>query len=256
MIKKSYPLLIIAIVSIMILSCYQTSATIFIKNRQESIKATEVYEDINLKKGDIVWRNVDRENYPLFQFFSHSMMYIGRNGDLYEFIESHGTDGVVKFTKTKEEIMQDTEIHGYVSRVIGLDETYIDNAVAFMESQVGKEFLEIIIQSKNYNPDDPNDPNSDKWYCTEIIWAAYYNCYNHPDTKIYGEGVDIDSDRGKNVFPSDIFYSLHTEKIVFLESESSESKNNYNQNFRFKDFSSFIIQKIFRDLRRICNLNI
>ena len=33
---------------------------------------------------------------------------------------------------------------------------------------------------------------ANKWYCTELIWAAFYNCNHTPDKYIFGEGIDID----------------------------------------------------------------
>ena len=74
------------------------------------------------------------------------------------------------------------------------------NAVDFAKLQIGKFFdMPYDRGAKNYNPEDPNDSNANQWYCSELPWAAYYNCNNSfPEEKtvggyIYGEGIDIDS---------------------------------------------------------------
>jgi len=62
------------------------------------------------------------------------------------------------------------------------------NAIEFAENQVGK-FFDFFYEhkDKNHNPNDINDIYSNKFYCSELVWAAYYNCNG-----TIGEGIDID----------------------------------------------------------------
>ena len=48
----------------------------------------------------------------------------------------------------------------------------------------------------NYNPYDPDDSYSNRWYCSELIWAAYYNISNQridlcKDKWVYGRHVYV-----------------------------------------------------------------
>jgi hypothetical protein len=88
------------------------------------------------------------------------------------------------------------------ARVEGASEEQKQNAIDFAITQLGKFFQRYTYYDigfiKNYDPTDTNDPYADYWYCSEIIWAAYYNCNNPFPTQepeggyIYGEGIDID----------------------------------------------------------------
>jgi len=193
---------------------------------------------LNLEKGDITFRNIDEELYPLFKYFLHSMMYTGntridKNGYIeYEFIEANGGRGVIYRYYTKEEILNPEDgLHRYSYRVKDITSEQVDNAVDFAITQLGQPFLEIIKQYKNYNPEDENDPHSDEWYCTEIVWAAYYNCFNEfPNQEpeegyTYGEGIDIDANGGYHVLPADIMYSRNTERINLYVVKETEEEN-------------------------------
>jgi uncharacterized protein YycO len=73
------------------------------------------------------------------------------------------------------------------------------NAIDFAKLQIGKRFdFYRTRDDKNFNPEDSSDPNANFWYCSELPWAAYYNCNNpFPETPpvdgyVYGDGIDID----------------------------------------------------------------
>ena len=55
-----------------------------------------------------------------------------------------------------------------------------ENAVAWAKQQLGSPY-QLGTSNPNPNPNDPNDNFSDCWYCSELVWAAYYN----QDIKIY-----------------------------------------------------------------------
>ena len=100
---------------------------------------------------------------------------------------------------------------GPFARVRNADSIQINNAINFTKRQLGKKFQGEffgIKADKNYDPSDlTNDSYADEWYCSELIWAAYYNC-NNPFPKnepvngyIYGDGIDLDRNGWKkNIF--------------------------------------------------------
>jgi hypothetical protein len=100
---------------------------------------------------------------------------------------------------------------GPFARVRNANSYQKNNAINFTKRQLGKKFQGEffgINADKNYNPEDiKNDTFANEWYCSELVWAAYYNC-NNPFPKeepkngyIYGNGIDIDKNQWKkNVF--------------------------------------------------------
>jgi uncharacterized protein YycO len=177
-------------------------------NSDVSRKETKT-SGLNLKPGDIVWRWVDAETFPLFQFFMHPLMCTGCIGDNYEFIEANGVKDVW-IRMESERWIKNNNIFDFVYRVKDeiASDADIQNAIDFAKSQEGKKFAPLFdldtftFHKKNSNPNDPDDPLSDAWYCTEIIWAAYDN-----------QGIDIDSNKGSIVMPFDIHTSPYLDKI-------------------------------------------
>ena len=87
-----------------------------------------------------------------------------------------------------------------VVRIVNATEEQKQNAIEFCERQIGKKFDgNYLYINKSYNPED-GEKNSNEWYCSELVWAAYYNCnYSFPRNiggllgKFeYGKGIDID----------------------------------------------------------------
>lgn len=151
----------------------------------ENIVNFEKKEDksLNIQRGDIVFRYVDKEVMPLFSFMMHPAVFTGEvledatsSGDLYKFIEARGdpepAECKVKYTYYSE--------HG-IFNLSALSETACrvkckpeqrENATDFMEWRIGDELLGVWKKPlKEFNPE-----RDDTWYCTEIIWAAYMNC--------------------------------------------------------------------------------
>ncbi|MCK5301234.1 MAG: hypothetical protein KAJ21_04955 [Thermoplasmatales archaeon] len=177
-----------------------------------SNESTE-FSNLNLELGDIVWRWVDGDIFPLFQFFMHPLMVTDIIGDEYEFIESNGAEDVWVRTETEEWIV-DNNIFDFVYRLKEGIASYSDiqSAINFAKSQEGKKFAPLFdiytgtFHVKNSNPDDPNDYLSDDWYCTELIWAAFYN-----------QGIDIDYNGGDFIIPIDIHLSPIFNKIDLID---------------------------------------
>lgn len=114
------------------------------------------------------------------------------NNETYEFIEANSDEGVRRIFYI-ESTLNNTIIYKKFARVKTANSKQIENAILFAESQIGKQFeWDMFFHNKNYIPNDSKYPYSKTWYCTELVWAAYYNCNHSPEEKIYGEGIDID----------------------------------------------------------------
>jgi len=168
--------------------------------------------NLNLEQGDILFRQIENTTIT-----DHSLLYINYSNinETYLFVEAksyHGFDHVTKKEYTKDELLSGP--YKKFARVINSNETQKQNAVDFVLSQIGKPFDHgFFHHDKNHNPTDTKDQNSSKWYCTELVWAAYYNCNHHPNKKIFGNGIDIDNNGWKKdsfgnsmVWPHNILY--------------------------------------------------
>jgi len=236
--KKILCLLLITILLFLNVSFISTSRSLrenmslLINNSQDD--GEDDNRVINLKKGDIVFRYVDEELYPLFSHFMHPMLYTGKiveqdGHPCYEFVEAHGGKGACYSYYPKQRILDknDPALFYWVYRVKNADEQNIKNAVDFAEwrCNLGDPFLEILKQIKNYNPKENNS-----WYCTEFIWAAYFNCKSFnisdlPEERRYGRGIDIDENGGFVVLPKDIQNSEETEARYLFITQTGIDQN-------------------------------
>lgn len=175
------------------------------------IEIIQPITSVDLKSGDIMFETV-----YTFLMYVHTLMFIRyeESNETYVFIEAPA-NSPVRYEYFSYEAISDPS-HYKFGRVIVASDQQIQNAVLFAESQLGKEFQDNFIWPKNYNPNDPDDMYADAWYCSELIWAAYYNCDHHPDEQIFGDGIDIDYNYGPFVKPRDIRRDLDV-KVFFFE---------------------------------------
>jgi uncharacterized protein YycO len=173
----------------------------------------------DLKLGDI-----------LFQFSQYIAMHCiifkqyNSTNKTYEFIEANSEQGVRRIFYSENEL-NNTIIYKKFARVKNANATQKQNAILFAESQIGKEFeLDFLFHNKNNIPDSPDDPFSNSWYCTELVWAAYYNCNHSPEEKIYGQGIDIDRNEWRKdsliysmVWPNNIIWDDDIEVFYLRE---------------------------------------
>ena len=139
-----------------------------------------------VRLGDLYFCDVKiRDNEP---GWDHVGIYIGNN----EFIEA--VPGGVWITNLSKIETWATDIT--YGAVITSNETQRQNAIAFAESQLGKPYD----PCKNfliwwYDRPKDSSPDAEAWYCSELVWAAYYN-----------QGIDIDKsgDRPPHVSPTEI----------------------------------------------------
>lgn len=116
-------------------------------------------------------------------------------------IEANGEVGVRRGVLTKDRFKAIGD-GGQILRVKNVTDDEIDKAVEFSKNQLGKGYWLWPFDMPSY------DGSKDKWYCSELTCAAYYNATNGR----------IDLDCEKNFFspavaPIDITRSPHVEKI-------------------------------------------
>ena len=110
--------------------------------------------------------------------WDHVVMYIGADF----FVEACPYPGWKKVQTTQilayQYWVKDIAF-GYVKTA---SETQRLQAVGFAMSQLGRPYQDAYeCWWANANPDDPDDPYSDWWYCSELVWASYLN-----------QGINID----------------------------------------------------------------
>jgi hypothetical protein len=116
------------------------------------------------------------------------------------------------------------------------------NAIKFAENQVGKRFdFDHDKENKNFDPKDPNDPNANKWYCSELVWAAYYN--QGIDIDYNGWEKDIQDKKGNNysfVSPLDIIADDDVQVMKIWERKHIFKNKNVAVESRFMSLFQFI----------------
>lgn len=179
------------------------------------LNKNKLYDEIlinELEPGDIAFKHPDifPDYFPTI--IDHCLLFIEFNKSTgeYIFIEAGIHNSCVQYrNETKENILG--KMWGPFARVRNANSYQINNAINFSKRQLGKKFQGEffgINADKNYNPEDiKNDTFANEWYCSELVWAAYYNC-NNPFPKeepkngyLYGDGIDIDRNQWKkNIF--------------------------------------------------------
>jgi hypothetical protein len=216
--KKIYLMLdIISLLTIFILIFFNSTPIESFNNNilSKTFNKNKILDEIRfneLKPGDIAFKHPDifPDYFPTI--IDHCLLFIEFNESTnkYIFIEAGIHNSCVQYrNETKENI---TDIMwGPFARVRNANLYQKNNAINFTKRQLGKKFQGEffgINANKNFNPEDiKNDIYADEWYCSELIWAAYYNCDNpFPNEKPkngykYGEGIDIDRNGWKkNIF--------------------------------------------------------
>ena len=216
-------------------------------NQYTSYEEIKIFE---LEPGDIAFKHPDifPDRFPAI--IDHCLLYIKYNEltDRYVFIEAGIHSSSVQYrNETKENITGG--MWGSFARVKNANSTQKQNAINFTKRQLGKKFQGEffgISADKNYNPNDvDNDAFANEWYCSELIWAAYYNC-NNPfpeeepkDGYIYGDGIDIDRNGWKQnilghtvVAPKEIANNIRHVKKFYLKNVQNVTinKKNYQNN--------------------------
>ncbi len=128
-------------------------------------------------------------------------------------------------------------------------------AVEWAKGRLGRPYqYNYWLQGANYDPYDPDDSHSNRWYCSELIWAAYYNQSNQridlrKDNWTYGKRVYVNQILGDdecetytNIPPNaKIYVRLYTypdnDKIVHFITSRSKNPDGKPPDFRW-DFEN------------------
>ncbi len=228
--------MILFLIQITLVSSFSLSASLNIYNQKETISyATKEQNLTKLQPGDIAFKHPDIFPDIFPAIVDHSLLYVGYNNstDIYIFIEASAVDDQVKYRFETESTLTGL-FYGPFARVRHANTTQKQNAIDFVKKQVGKPFQGQWI-NKNYNPEDTiNDSLADEWYCSELVWAAYYNCNNpFPEEEpengyVYGEGIDLDRNGWKENFlnytivrPREILRNRFEVSVYHLKGQTS-----------------------------------
>ena len=135
-----------------------------------SEKEQPIYNNIReLQKGDILFcQHTEREFGKI-----HCAMYIGDE----KFIESMPFYGVRISRAEDIAPFWNLYFYGYVKNA---NEEIIENAIdwACRQQECRYQYLQFQHSIANFQSEDKTDPFSNRWYCSELIWAAYMNASN------------------------------------------------------------------------------
>lgn len=112
--------------------------------------------------------------------WDHIVMYTGTGYTFIESVPYPYCDGVQYTALSIFRRWAADVAFGYVATA---SESQRMGALNFAQSQLGQPYQNAHEESwhANANPDDPNDPYSDEWMCSELIWASYLH-----------QGINID----------------------------------------------------------------
>lgn len=182
---------------------YIMSATDYEYTPASEFQRAPVYEAYNyslIKEGDIVYET----DTILFNAGHNALIYdIDKDGAYGNYIQTiEAVGGGVQFG-----FLDDTRIVDFgvkILRVQGADDEVVDTAKYFIHEQLGKAYFLNILRLNT-------SIDSDSWYCSELVYAAYKYA-----------GIDIGvrkNDKGEDVYlslgciPSDIYKSYNVSEV-------------------------------------------
>ncbi len=248
------------------------SQSIHLKNEKTSFNASEEDNNLNLKPGDIGFRQPDLvpDNLPFL--IDHCLLFVEYNKTINKYVFIEASAWGVKYREVeKEELFEDLWKGFRRVKSKYVNDKQKQNAIDFAKLQIGKEFQgDWSVLNKNYNPNDiEKDIFADDWYCSELVWASYYNCNNSfpkdepSDGYIYGEGIDLDPKKWdvdynrpmKNysssiIYPKELYNRATNKYIQKIDLNKKEDKSkiineNKESSIFFKKTCFFSIDKFF-----------
>ena len=118
----------------------------------------------NLRRGDIIFEATGFYGITGHDAIVEDIFYSETYEQYYVRIIEAISVGVARSTITPTRIIRK---EGSAYRVADANEAQIDEAIEFVIDQLGKPYQ--LEYAKNYSSTSPN------WYCSELIWAAYYH---------------------------------------------------------------------------------
>jgi uncharacterized protein YycO len=159
-----------------------------------------------LEPGDIIIYFIDYildNNNVLQRRWGHCRLFIEYNFTTKKYIFIEATSTVLETEITERELVHFAILFRYEKILIvkvNATQEQKQNAISFAKLQVGKEFDHNYRRiNKNHNTSQTYNIDANEWYCSELVWAAYYNCNNSfdkaksPEENIFGQGIDIDN---------------------------------------------------------------
>jgi uncharacterized protein YycO len=159
-------MMIIGFIALFILTMFNSSGAT--KNKM-NIKKESISKNLvppYVRPGDIVFMEINNYSYK-FPGWDHCGIYIGHN----EFI--HASGYLQCIAKQNISLFEQLDCEIVYGKVKTSNDTQRINAINFAEGQIGKPY--------NTRHSKHSRFDSESWYCSELVWAAYLN-----------QGIDID----------------------------------------------------------------
>ena len=144
-------------------------------NTGTSLPQAANYSEYNLlntlKRGDIIYESKGGFGITGHIAIVEGKYYSSTYQQYYIRVVEAISEGVVR------SVLDDSRIddkYSSVLRVVGASETIASNATKFCIGQLGKSYM--IDFKKDTSPNEPD------WYCSELVWAGYFN-----------QGIDIET---------------------------------------------------------------
>jgi len=152
-----------------------------------------------MKPGDIIQIHIPGKWFPWNMYYwSHTLMYVGDNNlvhsgvvqeNIYTYFDKH-TD-IDNFT---------------VLRVKGVTAGTLTKVVVWTKAQIGKPFDMWSLYRLTKQIDPPSDHPGYGFYCTELIWAAYFSQAN----------IDLDKNHIGWINPMEIYMNTQV-SLVYIK---------------------------------------
>jgi uncharacterized protein YycO len=221
----------------------------------------EYFDSESLNIGDLLFCDINTEVLTYMREVApgysndHSAMYIGNDRFIHaipSMLFVSLPSGVCIWSLSEIETYFTNIVFAHVTTASESDRL---NAVEWAKDRLGRPYqYRQWVKSANCNPYDPDDKYSDRWYCSEIIWAAYYNQNNQKidlckNNWTYGGRVyvshilgDDELETHSNIPPNaNIYVRLYTDpdnnKIVHFSTFGSRNPDGKPPDFRW-DFEN------------------
>lgn len=196
-----------------------------------------------LKPGDLIYQTVSLSSLTGHTALVYDVLYSEEYEQYYVVvIEAIPSDGVVYSLLTPTRFI---EKECQITRLMYATEAEINNAITWAQNQIGKNYF--IDVTKNPSP------NNNTWYCSELVWAAFY-----------WQGIYLDQDDnlesgGSIVYPSEINDYEYAKLIMhYLYGTTCVAVNDVNHNITcngevFTETHEYISLNSCFDICEMCN---
>ncbi len=156
-----------------------------------------------LRKGDILYEEEGGFGITGHMAIVEGIFYDEVYGQNYVRLIEAVSDGVTRGLLTPNRF---SEKKGQVYRIKDATEAQIDGALEFCRQQLNKAYKVTLTKSKS--------PDSEHWYCSELIWAAYIAQGIYLD-------LDDNDDQGSIVWPSEVIQDNSVSLLAHYQYQTS-----------------------------------